>query len=86
VSIRVTDNGPGVADPRSLFQPLQKGADATGLGLYLSRAFLRSFRGELRHEPVESGCAFVIELALTPELSDEAPAEETHATHTIAAS
>jgi signal transduction histidine kinase len=84
VSIRVTDNGPGIADPRHLFQPLQKGADSTGLGLYLSRAFLRSFRGDLRHEPGHSGCSFVIALTLAP--AEEASAEDPHATHTIAAS
>jgi two-component system, LuxR family, sensor kinase FixL len=81
VSIRVTDNGPGIAEPRHLFQPLQKGADATGLGLYLSRAFMRSFRGDLRHEPSASGCSFVIELASTAEVH-----EEHDATHTTVAS
>jgi two-component system sensor kinase FixL len=86
VSIRLTDSGPGIADPRHLFQPLQKGADATGLGLYLSRAFLRSFRGELRHEPSDTGCWFVIELALAPDPIEETPSEEPHATHTIVAS
>ncbi len=86
VSIRVTDNGPGIADPRHLFQPLQKGADATGLGLYLSRAFVRSFRGDLRHEPADAGCSFVIELALAPDLVEETPAEDPHVTHTTVAS
>jgi signal transduction histidine kinase len=63
VSIRVTDSGPGIATSEKLFQPFQKGADSTGLGLYLSRAFVRSFRGELRHDPTVAGCSFVIELA-----------------------
>jgi PAS domain S-box-containing protein len=63
VSIRVTDTGPGIASAEKLFQPFQKGADSTGLGLYLSRAFVRSFHGDLRYDPVESGCAFVIDLA-----------------------
>jgi PAS domain S-box-containing protein len=63
VFIRVTDSGPGIAAPDKLFQPFQKGADATGLGLYLSRAFLRSFRGDLRHDPAVPGCSFVLELA-----------------------
>jgi two-component system sensor kinase FixL len=61
-SIRVTDSGPGIVAGRKLFQPLQKGADANGLGLYLSRAFMRSFRGDLRHDPDCSGCSFVLEL------------------------
>jgi two-component system, LuxR family, sensor kinase FixL len=63
VSIRVTDSGPGIGSSDKLFQPFQKGADSTGLGLYLSRAFLRSFRGDLRHDPTPPGCSFVIELA-----------------------
>jgi two-component system sensor kinase FixL len=62
VSIRVTDSGPGPAAVDSLFQPFQKGADATGLGLYLSRALVRSFRGDLRYDPSVPGCSFVIDL------------------------
>jgi len=64
VSIRVSDSGPGIASPGMLFQPFQRGADSTGLGLYLSRAFARSFRGELRHDPARPGCSFVIDLAI----------------------
>jgi two-component system sensor kinase FixL len=63
VSIRLTDTGPGLSPDQKIFQPLQKGADATGLGLYLSRAFMRSFRGDLRHDPQPPGCSFVLELA-----------------------
>ena len=49
--IRFCDTGPGIAPTEKLFQPLQKGADATGLGLFLSRAFMRSFGGDLRYDP-----------------------------------
>ena len=63
VSIRVSDTGTGIASADKLFQPFQKGAESTGLGLYLSRAFVRSFHGDLRYDPVESGCAFTIDLA-----------------------
>lgn len=63
LSIRCTDSGPGIPTDQKLFQPLQKGADATGLGLYLSRAFMRSFRGDLRHDAQHPGCSFVLELA-----------------------
>jgi PAS domain S-box-containing protein len=63
-SIRVCDTGPGIARTEKLFQPLQKGAEAAGLGLFLSRAFMRSFGGDLRHEPDAPGCCFVIELAI----------------------
>jgi two-component system, LuxR family, sensor kinase FixL len=65
VSIRVTDSGPGISSTEKLFLPFQEGADATGLGLYLSRAFMRSLHGDLRHDPAVQGCCFVIELALT---------------------
>jgi len=64
VSIRVADTGPGLGSIEKLFQPFQQGADSTGLGLYLSRAFARSFRGDLRHDSAAPGCAFIIELAI----------------------
>ncbi|MBZ5603047.1 MAG: PAS domain S-box protein [Acidobacteriia bacterium] len=80
VTIRFTDSGPGIPPGQKIFQPLQKGADATGLGLYLSRAFMRSFRGDLRHDPQRAGCSFILELAPEPHSS---PAEdETHTTLT----
>jgi PAS domain S-box-containing protein len=81
ISVRVADTGPGIPPGRQLFQPLQKGAEATGLGLYLSRAFMRSFRGDLRHDPDAPGCCFILELvALT---STEEPGSDTHhAAHT----
>jgi two-component system, LuxR family, sensor kinase FixL len=74
VTVRVTDSGPGIgASVSRLFQPFQQGAESTGLGLYLSRAFVRSFRGELRHDPAMPGCSFVIELAVAgaDELQEE---------------
>ena len=64
VAVRVTDTGPGISSVGKLFQPFQQGAESTGLGLYISRAFVRSFRGELRHDPSMPGCSFVIELAV----------------------
>ena len=63
VVIRVIDTGCGVADPERLFQPFQEGAEANGLGLYLSRAFLRAFDGDVVFEPRRSGCCFAIFLA-----------------------
>jgi PAS domain S-box-containing protein len=71
VSIFVTDSGPGIAPDRELFRPLQKGADATGLGLYLSRAFARSFQGDIRHNPVDQGCSFIVELMVESSLKSE---------------
>ncbi len=63
-SITFQDTGCGIADPRHLFQPFQQGADVTGLGLFVSRALVRSYGGELQFHPVEEGCCFGVELPL----------------------
>lgn len=63
VIVKVADNGPGVARPEELFRPFQAGAQNTGLGLYLARAFARSFGGDLHYEPVPAGACFIVELA-----------------------
>jgi two-component system sensor kinase FixL len=64
VLIRIQDNGSGVRNPADLFKPFQQRAEATGLGLYLSRAFMRSFHGDLRYEPTASGACFIVELSV----------------------
>jgi K+-sensing histidine kinase KdpD len=33
------------------------------LGLYLSRAMVRTFKGDLRYEPGPSGCCFALDLS-----------------------
>jgi two-component system, LuxR family, sensor kinase FixL len=63
VVIRFADTGLGIRDPQQLFRPFQQGADGAGLGLYVSRALLRSFRGELRYEPQAAGCCFAVVLS-----------------------
>jgi PAS domain S-box-containing protein len=63
VVVRFTDTGGGVAHPERLFHPFQQQAQATGLGLYLSRAFMRSFRGDLRYERETDGSTFIVELS-----------------------
>lgn len=63
VVVQFRDTGGGVAHPDRLFRPFQQGAQATGLGLYLSRAFMRSFRGDLRYEPEPDGSSFTVELS-----------------------
>jgi PAS domain S-box-containing protein len=78
VTVRVQDTGGGVSHPDLLFRPFQQQAKVTGLGLYLSRAFMRSFRGELRYEPEAEGSTFVVELSPAPsgaENSEHAPAD-----------
>ena len=62
--VEFLDNGGGVEHPEQLFHPFQSGAQATGLGLYLSRAFVRSFGGDLRYRAVPAGACFEVELAL----------------------
>jgi two-component system sensor kinase FixL len=62
VVVRFRDTGPGVANPDDLFKPFQPGAYSTGLGLYISRAVLRSHGGDLRWEPTSGGSCFVVVL------------------------
>lgn len=62
VVIRFEDTGSGIATSDNLFRPFQRGADSTGLGLYMSRAIMRSFGGDLLHEPTAQGCRFAIVL------------------------
>ncbi len=67
VVVECSDNGGGVAHPEHLFHPFQAEAESTGLGLYLSRAFVRSFGGELRYQPLADGARFTV--LLTPAIS-----------------
>ncbi|MCU1339600.1 MAG: putative sensory box sensor histidine kinase/response regulator [Bryobacterales bacterium] len=62
VSVKFHDSGPGIRTPENLFQPFQKGAAGSGLGLYLSRSIVRNYGGELRFESVPRGSCFIIEL------------------------
>lgn len=62
VTLRFEDTGVGIADPQTLFRPFQRDAKATGLGLYVSRALLKSFGGELVYEPRNRGCCFAVVL------------------------
>ncbi len=64
VLIHVADTGPGVRHPEFLFRPFQQQAHTTGLGLYLSRALMRSFGGDLHYQPASAGAIFAVELAL----------------------
>jgi two-component system sensor kinase FixL len=63
VTVQIRDTGGGVVNPDRLFRPFQQGALASGLGLYLSRAFMRSFRGDLRYEPEQQGSSFIVDLS-----------------------
>lgn len=71
IGVRFIDSGPGVSNPDRLFSPLQPGAESSGLGLYLSRTFVRSFRGDIEYEPQPEGSCFAVLLVLAP---DQQPA------------
>lgn len=62
VVIRFEDTGVGISSPENLFRPFQRGADSSGLGLYVSRGIMRSFGGELLYEPMPQGCCFAVVL------------------------
>jgi two-component system, LuxR family, sensor kinase FixL len=65
VKVRFHNSGPSVANPEALFKPFQPGASARGLGLYVSRAMLRSFGGDVIYEPVTMGCCFTVVLEIS---------------------
>ncbi|MFZ0274938.1 MAG: ATP-binding protein [Acidobacteriaceae bacterium] len=62
VQVEFADNGGGVTHPEQLFRPFQDGAQSSGLGLYLSRAFLHSFGGEIRYVALPDGACFIVNL------------------------
>ncbi len=64
VAIRFEDTGGGVASPEQLFRPFQRGAESSGIGLYVSRAIMRSFGGDLAYEPRSGGSCFAVVLPL----------------------
>ena len=78
VVVRVRDTGHGIANPERLFQPFQEGAESTGLGLYLSRALVRTFDGDLRYEPGPPGCCFALDLIPSVDQGEEQGGPETN--------
>lgn len=68
VLLEFKDSGGGIEHPDQLFHPFQDGAQATGLGLYLSRAFMRSFGGDLRYKALPGSACFVVELSTAGQL------------------
>jgi two-component system sensor kinase FixL len=90
VVVRFIDTGPGVLEPERLFKPFQPGAEANGLGLYLSRAFVRSFKGDIHYEARLGGACFAVLLTTAAEPrvppSKRRDWEEDHGDHSSAAS
>jgi two-component system sensor kinase FixL len=65
--VQFVDTGPGVLKQDRLFHPSWHADGHAGLGLYVSRAIMRSFGGDLLHEPTESGAHFAVVLrTVTP--------------------
>ena len=62
LSVRFADSGPGVSAPERLFAPFQPGADGTGVGLYLSRALIRGYGGDLRWDQNGETSFFTVQL------------------------
>jgi len=62
VMVRFRDTGPGISNPDDLFKPFQPGAHSAGLGLYISRAVVRSYGGDLFFEPQSAGSCFALQL------------------------
>jgi two-component system sensor kinase FixL len=62
VMVRFDDTGLGIEDPSRLFEPFRSGSNGSGLGLYVSRAVMRSYGGDLRFMAQPRGAAFVVEL------------------------
>jgi len=66
VRVSFEDTGTGVREPERLFRPFQSEADMNGLGLYISKAILQTFHGDLRYEPRVQGSCFMASLMAAP--------------------
>ncbi|MGH2755727.1 MAG: ATP-binding response regulator [Actinomycetota bacterium] len=67
VALKVVDQGPGIPEDQreaifGKFKRLQKGGSGIGLGLYISRALVRSMSGDLWVEDAAPGARFVCSL------------------------
>lgn len=62
LSVSISDNGPGIAEPEKIFQPFWTQPSTASFGLYLSRAILHSFGGDMTYRTLTPGACFVITL------------------------
>jgi C4-dicarboxylate-specific signal transduction histidine kinase len=78
VFVRFYNTGSPVAEPEKLFRPFQSLAAGAGLGLYVSRAIVRSFGGDLVYESAKEGSCFtvVLEMADLPFITRPVPVHE----------
>lgn len=62
VLILFSDTGGGVSGPESLFEISRKGPDFLSIGLYASRAMMRTAGGDLRYEKHNGQWCFVVDV------------------------
>jgi two-component system sensor kinase FixL len=62
ILIQVSNSGAPVADPARLFRAFASSGDSSGLGLFVSRALMRSCGGDLRYETRDGRPCFIVEL------------------------
>ena len=60
--VSIKNNGVNVPFREHLFEPLHPASGGTGLGLYISRAIVRTYGGELQYLPSGGGSLFFLQL------------------------
>ena len=78
VEISFADTAGGVPNPEGLFQPFSPGSKGSGLGLYVSRAIVRSFEGNLNYQPIPGGSCFTVSLRTAFQRSSHAATERSN--------
>jgi len=72
VSVAVSDQGPGVADPVAVFERRRPDASGTGIGLALARRLTKAEGGRLRLRSGAVGATFEVTLPVDGPLPEEA--------------
>jgi len=73
LSVVVSDQGPGIADPVAVFERRHPGAGGAGIGLALARRLTEAEGGRLGVRPNEGGASFEVTLPIEAPLSTEVP-------------
>ncbi|MDQ6725181.1 MAG: HAMP domain-containing histidine kinase [Actinomycetota bacterium] len=77
VSVSVTDQGPGIADPSTVFQRRHSAGGGTGIGLALARRLTEAEGGRLRLRGAADGTTFEVTLPAAGALHDAGDASVT---------
>jgi PAS domain S-box-containing protein len=62
ILVHFRNSGPPPQNPETLFQPFRPEAEGRGIGLYVSRAILRSLGGEIKYGLVSNETTFTVSL------------------------